>query len=143
MTPTTKASGQLEDAIRHQVDEFVKAWNQHDPKAMSNVYAEDADMIDPNGRVAKNKKEIENLLREEHATSFKDSHMQLRPAGIRLLSPEVAVGDYEFEVTGARDQAGRTTTLHGHLTDIFKKQNGAWMVAASRPMIPAQALGQR
>src|SRR5207244_1038739 len=111
------------------------------PKAMSALYTDDADMVNPNGRIAKNRKEIETLFRDEHSNIFKDSRMALRQSGIRLLAPDVAVGDYEFEVTGARDQAGKPTTLRGHLTDIFKRQGTAWMVAASRPMIPATALG--
>jgi len=127
----------MEEAIRQQVDEFVKAWNKHDAKALALLYADDADVINPNGRVARSRKEIETLFRDEHASVFKDSRMALRPAGIRLLSPDIAVGDYEFEVTGARDMAGRPTTLQGHLTDVFKRQGNSWMVAVSRPMIPA------
>jgi len=142
MTPT-KATASLEDAIRQQVDEFVNAWNKHDARAMAQVYTDDADLISPQGRIAKNKKEIETLFRDEHSNAFRDSHMKLRPAGVRLLSSDVALGEYEFEVTGAKDLSGNSTTMRGHITDVFKKQGNAWMVAASRPMIPVTNPGQR
>ncbi len=139
----TQATGPLEEAIRRQVDEFVNAWNKHDARAMAQVYTDDADLVNPSGRIAKNKREIETLFRDEHTNAFKDSHMKLRPSGVRLLSPEVALGEYEFEVTGVKDPTGKSTTMQGHLTDVFKKQGSAWMVAASRPMIPAPNLGLR
>ena len=142
MTPT-KATGSPEEAIRQQVDEFVNAWNKHDARAMAQVYTDDADLINPSGRIAKNKREIETLFRDEHSNAFKDSHMKVRPSGVRLLAPEIALGEYEFEVTGVKDPTGKVTTLQGHLTDVFKKQGNAWMVAASRPMIPAPNLGPR
>ncbi len=135
MTPT--ASTSKEEAIRNRINEFVNAWNKHDPRAMSMVFAEDADLINPQGRVAKSRTEIEKLFKEEHSNAYKDSQMALRLAGLRFLAPDVAVGDYEFEVTGARDRSGKETKLQGHLTDVFKQQGNAWNVATCRPMIPA------
>ena len=38
-----KISSREEEAIRKQIDEFVAAWNRHNPQAMSMVYAEDAE----------------------------------------------------------------------------------------------------
>jgi uncharacterized protein (TIGR02246 family) len=138
MTP--KASTSTEDAINGRVKEFVNAWNKHDVRAMATLFTEDADLINPQGRVAKSRPEIEKMFRDEHSNAYKDSHMQLKPAGLRFLTPDVAVGDYEFEVTGVRDPSGKETKLQGHLTDVFKKQADAWNVATSRPMIPAQRL---
>jgi len=134
MTP--QASMPREQAIRSRIDEFVNAWNKHDARGMSTVFADDADMIDPYGRIAKSKAEIEKMLRDEHSNAFKDSRITLRSSGLKFLSQDVAVGNYEFEVTRARDRAGKETTLQGHLTDVFKKQGDTWVVEACRPTVP-------
>ena len=124
-----------EQAIQNRVDEFVNAWNKHDARAMSMVYAEDADMINPAGRVAKSRTEIEQLLRDEHSRGLKDSHMSLRSEGVRLLAPDIAVSDHAFEVTGARDPSGKEVSMQGHLTIVLEKQGNEWLASVCRPMI--------
>ena len=136
MSPTAKTSTRDEEAIRSRTNEFVAAWNQHNPQAMAKVYQDGADMINPFGRVAKSRSEIEKLFKEEHAGSLKESRMALTPEGLRTLTPDVAVADYSFEVTGARDRSGKEISLRGHLTLVLQKQADQWLVAAARPMIP-------
>src|SRR6202163_3356841 len=109
-----KISSREEESIRKQIDEFVAAWNRHNPQAMSMVYAEDADLINPFGRVAKSRTEIEKLFKEEHAGTLKNSHLALKSSGLRFLSPDAAVSDHTFEVTGAQDQAGKEMSMRGH-----------------------------
>ena len=135
MTPAAKGIS-TEQAIHNRIDEFVTAWNKHDPHAMSMVYAEDADLINPSGRVANSRAEIEKLFRDEQSGGLKDSRMSLRSEVLRFLAPEVVISDHEFEVTGARDPSGKEISLRGHLTFVFKKQGNAWLVSACRPMIP-------
>jgi uncharacterized protein (TIGR02246 family) len=136
MTPATKSNAREEQAIRHRVEEFVTGWNKHNPQAMSQVYADDADLINPFGRVAKSRTEIEKMFREEHNGAQKNSHMSLQPENLRFLASDVAVEDDSFEITGARDQSGKETTLRGHLTLVFKKYGDKWLAVTCRPMIP-------
>jgi uncharacterized protein (TIGR02246 family) len=137
MTPAAKGSSREKEAIHNQIDMFVTAWNDHDLWAMSMVYAEDADLINPFGRIAKSRTAIETLLREEHAGPLKDSCISLMFEGLRLLTPDVAISDHSFEVSGVRDQSGKKMILRGHLTLVFKKHGDTWQIAACRPMIPA------
>ena len=137
MTPAAKGSSREKEAIQNQIDAFVTAWNSHDSHAMSMIYAEDADLINPFGRIAKSRTEIETLFRDEHTGSLKDSYVSLMFEGLRLLTPEIAVSDHSFEVSGARDRSGKEATLRGHLTLAFKKNGDTWQIVACRPMIPA------
>jgi len=83
-----KISSREEEAIRKQIDEFVAAWNRHNPQAMSMVFAEDADLINPFGRIAKSRIEIEKLFKEEHAGTLKNSHRELKFKGLRFLTQD-------------------------------------------------------
>jgi uncharacterized protein (TIGR02246 family) len=140
MTPGAKGSSREKEAIHKQIDIFVTAWNNHDLWAMSMVYAEDADLINPFGRVAKSRTEIEILFREEHTGPVKDSCISLMFEDLRLLTQDVAVSDHSFEVSGVRDRSGKKTILRGHLTLVFRKHGDTWQIVACRPMIPADNL---
>jgi uncharacterized protein (TIGR02246 family) len=135
MTPRIDTSRE-EQAIQKQVDTFVAAWNRHDPRAMSHVYAEDADLINPSGRVARSRNEIEALFRDEQAGHFKDSHFSMSPQRAQFLTADIAVVTYTFEAAGTIDPSGNRTTMRGHVTNVYRKQGDTWQVVACRPMIP-------
>jgi uncharacterized protein (TIGR02246 family) len=135
-TATTAASTKDAQAIHDRIEEFVSAWNTHNPRAMSMVYADDADLINPAGRVAKSRAEIEKLFADEHAGALKESRISLKAEEVRLLASDIAVSDDDFEVTGVRDPSGRETAMRGHLTLALKKQDDTWWVVTCRPMTP-------
>jgi uncharacterized protein (TIGR02246 family) len=136
VTPATHNSKE-ESSIQKQVDVFVAAWNRHDARSMASVYAEDADIINPNGRVAKSRTEIEKLFRDEHAAPFKQSQFTATPHSARFLTHDLAVTTHAFEVSGAVDPAGNKTTLRGYFTNVMKKHGDTWQVLVCRAMIPA------
>jgi len=143
MSAAPKISSKEEEAIHIRFDEFVSAWNTHNARAMSMAFSEDADVINPFGRVAKGRPEIERLFKDEHSGPLKDSRMTLRPENIRLLSPEIAITDHAFEITGVRDQNGKDApTMRGHLTEVLKKSGEIWLVVAGRPIVPIPTTGR-
>lgn len=144
MSAAPKISSREEEAIYTRVEEFVSAWNTHNTRAMSMAYSEDGDVINPFGRVAKGRAEIERLFKDEHSGGLKDSRMSLKPESIRLLGQDAAITDHAFELTGIRDPQGKDVpTMRGHLTQVFKKSGDMWLVLACRPMVPLPAPGSR
>ena len=144
MSAAPKISSKEEEAIHTRVEEFVSAWNTHNPRAMSMLFVEDADVINPFGRVAKSRSEIERLFKEEHSGPLKDSRLSLRPENIRLLGTDVAITDHAFEITGIRDPQGKDVpTMRGHLTEVLKKSGDMWLMVACRPNVPLPAPGGR
>jgi uncharacterized protein (TIGR02246 family) len=136
MTPSMRA-GSDREAIQSQIDRFAAAWNSHDPKAMSMMFAEDGDLINPFGQVAKSRAEIEKLFQEEQAKGLKDTRFSLQTERVQFPAQNLAIGDYAFEITGAKDESGQGMTGKGHLTLVFQKHGSSWEVLAARPMIPA------
>jgi uncharacterized protein (TIGR02246 family) len=138
MTPGAKGVSREEEAIRNRVEEFVSSWNRHDSRAMARLYSEEGDLLNPFGRAAKSRSQIEELFRDEHSSFLKESRFSIKHEGVRFLTPEVALGNYSFEITGARDSAGKEQVIKGHLTNIYKKQGDQWWCESSRPMIPTE-----
>ena len=62
------ASPKEETAVRDHCASFVTAWNKHDAKAMAATWANDGSLINPFGRLASGRAEVEKLLSEEHKT---------------------------------------------------------------------------
>ena len=53
------ASPTDEETIKAQVMAFAAAWDKHDPKAMAAFWAEDGDLVNPFGEMAKSRTEVE------------------------------------------------------------------------------------
>ncbi|MFQ5665542.1 MAG: YybH family protein [Candidatus Binatia bacterium] len=127
-----------EAAIRKTYRDFTAAWNRHDVAAMANMWAVDGDDLEPDGRLAKGRTEVEKLLRAEHATVFKNSHLTLDIDTVWFIANNVALVDGEYSVTGVQDPQGKALAPRkGHLSAIFLKERSKWWIAASRLMIPA------
>jgi uncharacterized protein (TIGR02246 family) len=137
-TSSAAFAGGAEDAILKVHEEFAANWDKDDYKAMASMFADDADLINPLGRVAKGKAEIEALYKDEHSTTFKGSHFASDcKAGVRVLKPDVAVVTCAFEITDAKLPDGKPMpSLKGLYTATMVKSKAKWRVVVGRPMIP-------
>ena len=80
------ASAKDEVGIDKVLAEFIEAWNKHDAKAFSMVFAEDADFTNVRGVGASGRTEIEKFHAPMFATRFKDSHQKITKTKIRFIS---------------------------------------------------------
>lgn len=83
-----------------RVQEFAAAWNRHDPKALAAFWAPDGDLINPFGRVAKGRAEVEKLFTDEHSAFMKGTTFTLTGMTVRLLAPNIAFTDWDVEISG-------------------------------------------
>jgi uncharacterized protein (TIGR02246 family) len=127
------ARAQDEAAIRKLSNDFFAAWGRHDVKAMAATFAEDADIINPFGRVAKGRAEILKLFTDEHAGPFKGT-TYTATVSVRMLAPTVALGDWESTVDGMHDANGKALPpFKHHVAAVYVKKDGHWLTAAARP----------
>jgi uncharacterized protein (TIGR02246 family) len=135
---TTAAAEGTEATVLKVHEEFAAEWNKNDYKAMAAHFADDADLINPLGRVAKGKAEIEKLYQDEQTTSFKGSRFTSDcKSGVRIIKPNVAVVTCAFEVTGGKLPDGQAMpALKGLYTATMLKTKNKWRIVAGRPMIP-------
>lgn len=133
--PAEKKSANAEDGITKAANTFFAGWNQHDVKAMLAFWGDDATLINPMGRAAHGKTEIEALLSDEQNTVFKASTAKLLGIKVsRSLGAAMAFCDGEMTVDGAVAPDGSVLPqMKVHLALIMEKKGADWKVADGRP----------
>jgi uncharacterized protein (TIGR02246 family) len=109
---------------------------------MASYWAVDGDLINPQGKRANGRAEIEALLADEHATVFKGTHFTFGEGTIHFVKPDVAVFTTNYEVPGAHGPNGSEMTAKGILTAVMVKKSGKWWTLSARPMAPLTTPGQ-
>ena len=132
--PEKKSEGP-DAAILKAAEAFAADWNQHDVKALVTCWADDATLINPMGRVAHGKAEIETLLSEEQSGIFKASTAKVVEMKVtRQLGSHMAFCDGEMTVDGAVGPDGSAMPqMKVHLAVIMAKHGSAWVFQDARP----------
>ena len=122
-----------ESGIRAAVIAFQEAWNQHDMKAMGNVFTEDADLINVVGTRWQGRANIVKALGIFHREMFKNEQIYFGEITIRSVTADVAVavaiqtGSGEMTLPEGH---GRKETPSGSQLDTFVvvKRDDTWKV---------------
>jgi uncharacterized protein (TIGR02246 family) len=136
MSPQMQGTPQDEHAIRAAAKEFANSWNRNDIAALAACFASDGDVINPAGRVARGRGDVEKLLHDEQNGVFKGSQISMTQTHVHFLKPDLAVADYDFEVSRVRGAGGKETTLKGLQSVVLRRDGDKWLVVAARPMVP-------
>jgi uncharacterized protein (TIGR02246 family) len=129
-------------ALHARVEEFKAAWDHNDAKALAALWAPNGDLINPFGRVAKGCAEIEKLFQDEQTTMMKGTTVRIISDSDREIAPDVAVADWDLEVTGMKGPDGAAMPpLKHHVTVVWVKHGGQWWAAAARPVVYAPPPG--
>lgn len=124
-----------EALVRKMYDEYEAAWNRHDAATMAGLWAEDGDRIESDGAQAKGRRNVENLLREQHEGVSKESLLSLSLDSVWFIVDGVALADGSYTVTGIRDRDGKVVEpRRGRLSDVLVRHGGTWQIGASRVM---------
>lgn len=138
-----KAQAADEAAIRKVFAGFAEAWGKDDAKSMASSWTADGDLINPAGRRANGRAEVEKLFADEHATVFKGTHIKFSEGTIHFVKPDVAVFTTDYEIPGAHaGPNGSEMTAKGIVTNVMVKKSGKWWTLSCRPMAPMATPGQ-
>lgn len=129
---------QAEQEIRKRYEAFAVAFNKHDATAMAALWTRQGDTIEPDGTAAEGREAVEELFKEEHAGAFKAASITLKIDLVWMITPNVALVNGTYAVSGVRDGEGKEISLprKGLLTSVMLNEDGQWWVAASRTVIP-------
>lgn len=141
-TPTMVVAGEKhadtpDAATAKTMDAFFAAWNTHDAKTMVSYWADDATLINPVGRAAHGKSEIEKLMADEQSTVFKASTAKLVDLKVtRSFGSGMAFCDGEMTLDGAVGPDGTALPqMKLHLALIMEKKGAGWLVKDARPFM--------
>src|SRR5690242_10471764 len=96
-----------ETQIRQLVFDAIEAWNRHDVRAFTRVYADDAELTNVMGQTFRGRTAIHDQHAEIFATIFKKSRLDASDIRVRFLSSAIASVDIGWEMTGAVDWDGK------------------------------------
>jgi uncharacterized protein (TIGR02246 family) len=122
-----------EEGVRKIASGFAEAWNRHDMKALSMLFAEDADFVNVVGLWWKGRSEIEKQHAAAHADWFKDSRLTMTATAIRFLAPDLAVVHPTWDLVGARGPLNlERAPRKGIMIQVMKREGGRWWIVAAQ-----------
>jgi uncharacterized protein (TIGR02246 family) len=122
-------SSTIESEISQFIDLFVKKWNQHDPKELNELWAENGDLMNPAGEWEKGKANVLNILVREHRGVLRESQMKQEITNILVLSPTMVWVDAKATL----NVPGVPSALDHHIVYLLVKQSNQWRILAVRP----------
>jgi len=120
-----------EAAIREVVRKYVDARESIDAKAIEALFTPDADQLVSSGEWRKGLKEV---VKGTVASSQNSRGKRtIAVESVRFLSPDVALADGRYEISGA--SAADTRKMWTAL--VLTRSASGWRIAAIRNMLPA------
>jgi uncharacterized protein (TIGR02246 family) len=120
-----------EAAIREVVSKYVDARERIDPKAVEELFTSDADQLVSSGEWRKGRDAVvRGTMESSRSTGGKRA---ITVESVRMLTPDVAIADGRYELTGLAGGATRSmwTTL------VLKRTEKGWRISAIRNMLPS------
>ena len=118
-------------AIKQAVADFSEAFNHHDAHATAASFTEDAELTNLRGISNHGRKEIEEHYASIYAGFLKNAHRTVSVRNIRFLTPEKALVDSDWEMTGSKAPDGSNLDIpirKGLLDWVMAKENGRWLI---------------
>jgi len=131
-TADDSASGADDAALKEVVAGFSNGWNTHDAHAMCASLADDIEWVNWRGEPLGSRQAVEDEHARLFADLYKNTHRTDTVKSIRYISPELAVVDDYWTMTGARKRDGSEWPYRaGYSNFLMAKRNGRWIVIVS------------
>ena len=124
-----------EDAIRELENQFNAAWDRHDPEALAESLADDAQFITVNGAWTTTRNGFRDLMARLHGATgpFRTSTRRTPEMNVTFLAPDIAILHSRFWIDGEvlhddLSQASRESVG----TRVVRKLDGRWQVVATQ-----------
>lgn len=115
-------------AIREVVRRYMDAREARDPEAVAALFTKDADQLVSSGEWRRGR---DVLVKGTLASSARTTGTRtIVVETIRMISPDVAVADGRYEISGAE-------TRRMWSTFVLLRQQGQWRISGIRNMLPA------
>ena len=118
-------------AIKSLIDGFTAAFNNHDARAVSLWFTEDADFINVQQATSHSRKGIEDHFVPLFSGRLKNAHRTYTLKNIRSIALDVASVTMDYTITGTTGPNGDELAARKGLYDwiVVKQQNGRWLIS--------------
>jgi uncharacterized protein (TIGR02246 family) len=120
-------------AVQKLEDNYVRAYNRGDAKALAAVFTKDATILNSAGDVLKGRAAIEKGLTRAFAGPSKGAKLVNAPLGTRAVAPGVVVTHGTARTTGGGGSQEEHTFAY---TKVLVRQGKQWRVAAAQFAVP-------
>jgi uncharacterized protein (TIGR02246 family) len=124
-----------EDAIRALEDRFNAAWNAHDPDAIAEALADDAQFITVNGAWTTSRAQFRGLMARLHGVDgpYRASTRRTPEMQVRFLSPDIAMLHSRFWIDGeVLHDALSTPSRESVGLRVVHRTGGRWRIVATQ-----------
>lgn len=123
-----------ERSIADVATRFNSYWALGDVDRISELWSKEGDLAHPDGVVERGREIIRTNRREQfRRKEYRASKHSVRFGVIRCVSPDVAVVDGKWELSGVYDAEGKLLPRgDGPTTVVLKKQSDTWLFEAYR-----------
>jgi uncharacterized protein (TIGR02246 family) len=118
-----------ESGISKTAAAFVQAFNRHDAVAFADTFAKDADFTNALGEVASGRENIARFNEPVFKRFFSEARFTYSVRSIRFLTPQIAVVEVDWEITGSKDLKGALVPLRtGRIDWVMTKEDERWLI---------------
>ena len=122
-----------DDRPQALVDRFVRAWNAHDPKAMGDLFTDEADFVNAEGVWSQGRPWIRAQLERFHTTKFKGTTLVETNTRLRMVRDNVAVMHFQWEMSGEVDASGKPAPKrHGIMLIVAVQEVHGWRILSAQ-----------
>jgi uncharacterized protein (TIGR02246 family) len=126
------ASSREDAAIKQVIAGFSDGWNTHNAHSMCASLADDVQWVNWRGEPLGSRQAVEDEHAMLFADLYKNTHRTDTVKTVRYLSPELAVVDDYWTMTGARKRDGSDWPYRaGYTNMVMAKRAGRWIVIVS------------
>jgi uncharacterized protein (TIGR02246 family) len=120
-----------ESAVRNVLAEYTVSWNRHDTAAFGRLFTENCDYVNIAGVHWKGVQEIVQRHAELFQNRLKTAVRTLTGAQVRFSTPDVALVNATWDVTGWTRPTGEAVPVLKEITTmVMVKTNGKWLITA-------------
>ncbi len=120
-----------ESAVRNVLAEYEVSWNGHDTIAFGRLFTDDCDYVNIDGVHWKGVQEIVQRHRELFQKRLKTAVRKLTGVEVRFSTPDVALVDATWDVTGSSRPTGKAVPVLKEITTMaMAKTNGKWLITS-------------
>jgi uncharacterized protein (TIGR02246 family) len=128
-TAWAQANPAGESGVKQALADYIDGFNHHDASAVAVEFAEDAERTTVRGDVTHGRGAIEKSYAGLFGGTLKNAHRAATLKSVRFLTPEIALVDANYELTGRTTNAGaEQAPAKGLLSLVFTKHGDKWLI---------------